>query len=111
VEAIEKCSASKFNAKTFPAYAAPILVTVKGGKATGRRTTALRPGFESLTGDLRNDRPAIKGHGKFDGDPEEWAFDTEYSRKRLDRDKFVFTGTMLKRSSPWAGEHPSGTAS
>ena len=95
--AIEKCSASKFNAKAFPAYAAPILVTVKNGNAAGRRRLAMRPGFENLTGNLRSGKLAIKGHGKFDGDAEDWAFDTEYTGRILGQDKIVFTGTMLKK--------------
>jgi hypothetical protein len=51
--AIEKCGASKFNPKAFPAYSAPVVLTVRNGKASGRRQIAMRPGFEDLTGEPR----------------------------------------------------------
>jgi hypothetical protein len=95
--AVEKCSASKFNAKALPGYAAPILVTVRNGTVVGRRKLARRPGFEDLRGDFRSDKPTIKAHGKFDGDTEEWAFDTEYTGRIFGQDKIVFTGTMLRK--------------
>lgn len=95
--AIAKCGASKFNPKTFPAYSISIALTVKDGRTSARRQLVVRPGFEEFSGNLTGSRPTIRGHGKFDGEPEELSFDTEYVASAVSDDRLVFTGTMMRK--------------
>jgi hypothetical protein len=91
--AVLSCTASKYNPVTFPRYSNQLVMTVQDGKLAGRRLTMMRPGSEVFTGDLRNGKLSVRGHGKFDG--EERAWDTEYAGKIVSEDKVVFTGQMI----------------
>jgi hypothetical protein len=98
--AIAKCGASKFHPKTFPAYSTSVALTVKDGRAAGRRQLVVHPGFEEFTGNLAGPRPTIRGHGKFDSDAEDLSFDTVYVASTVSDDRLVFAGTMVRRMPP-----------